>query len=201
MCSSWRGSIFITKRDIKTKLERGTCALIYPFSLFLFFTNFPLSFNYPPPVSKINYRAWRGGEKKKKARIKRVHARKFFPQIPPPFFLSLVIGLNLDGLNHAPAPRFPSSFSSPPFASTPPSLYRSARESNEFKPSIIRDVGRARGNPLPCGNPKSWYESCVVPVSPIWISPIHERNTHVEKACTQRGRGRGTTGRSQSLWN
>lgn len=171
------------------------------FLSFSFFYKLPFILQLSTTRFENKLSSLKRGGKKKKARIKRVHARKFFPQIPPPFFLSLVIGLNLDGLNHAPAPRFPSSFSSPPFASTPPSLHRSARESNEFKPSIIRDVGRARGNPLPCGNPKSWYESCVVPVSPIWISPIHERNTHVEKACTQRGRGRGTTGRSQSLWN
>lgn len=96
-------------------------ALIYPFSFF-FFLNFPLSFNYPPLVSKINYQARKKKEElekyNNKARIKTVHARKFFPQIPAPFFSHFVIGLNLDGLNHARAPRFPSSFR-PSTLSTP----------------------------------------------------------------------------------
>lgn len=50
--------------------------------------------------------------------LKRYTRENFFPSnSTPPLFLSLVIGLNLDGLNHAPAPRFPSSF--PPSSPLP----------------------------------------------------------------------------------
>lgn len=114
------------KTRYQTKLERGTCvcvyALIYPFSFFFFFKlPFILQLSTARFENKLSSSKKKKEELEKynnKARIKTVHARKFFPQIPAPFFSHFVIGLNLDGLNHARAPRFPSSFR-PSTLSTP----------------------------------------------------------------------------------
>lgn len=84
-------------------------------------------------------------EEKEAKKYNNRHELKFFlPKFHPSLF-SLTCNWSQSRWSKSRS-RSAFPFFLPSFISSPRC---SARESNEFKPSIIRDVGRARGNPLP----------------------------------------------------